>query len=371
MDANVKMIMDSTGCTETEAQSVLEDAGGDIKKALKMLDAVSKEIMVFQIRFQSADKGQGTGFVTIMVDTSSDNVPYADIAFPLSPEQERVLDVNMPPTVFASTVKNIRGQLSERHKGACKSNASQLKSKMSSNLIQKLLNLHKKRQISDINERFSKIISGIVGQPVIVSSRANMHSLSSLSSILGDALKNGEKKTGAAGKASGASASYGGPVNPSDLPSASPQEKLPHVVLICEPEIDPFNGKPARELVDGEELIVKIKDGRPAARYYAELLGGYANDEIIPLCVPIVRINETTETFIDAYVEFGPGIYGEFFIPPDVKVRRKDENVELYDPFQDEESLFSDNRMGRRILMQLGVLIVSVVILIIAFFSLA
>lgn len=367
MDANIKLIMDSTGCTETEAQTVLDDAGGDVKKALKMLDAVETEILVFQIRFQPADKSEGAGFATVMADIASDHTLHTDMAYPLSAEQERVLDINMPPTVFASTIRNMRGKLSDRHGGASKSNAQQLKSKMSSNTIQTLKNLHGKKQVNDINERFSKTLSSIVGKPVTVNTRGNLHSISSLSSILGDKLENGKAKQAGGGEAPSGGASFGGPADPSDLPSASPQEELPQVVLVCEPEIDPFNGKPARELIEGEELIVKIKDGRPAARYYAELLGGYANDEIIPLCAPIVRVNETTETFIDAYVEFGPGVYGEFFIPPDVKVRRKDENVELYDPFQDDESLFSDNRMGRKILVQLGVLIVFVVTLIFVF----
>ncbi len=44
--------------------------------------------------------------------------------------------------------------------------------------------------------------------------------------------------------------------------------------------------------------------------------------------------------------------------------------LELYDPFQNEESLFSDKRMGRKILAELGILIASTIILIVVFLHL-
>ena len=77
-----------------------------------------------------------------------------------------------------------------------------------------------------------------------------------------------------------------------------------------------------------------------------------------------------SDTFVEVFVEFGPGIFGQFFVPPDVKIKTRDEEVELFDPFQDEESLFADERFGKQILTGLGLLIASTVALIVVFLNL-
>ncbi|MFH1540214.1 MAG: hypothetical protein ABIH66_14765, partial [bacterium] len=121
----------------------------------------------------------------------------------------------------------------------------------------------------------------------------------------------------------------------------------------------------------GQEVIVKIKDGREAARYFSELLGGSVGDELVPLAVPIVKLDTMSETFVEAFVEFGPGIYGQFFVPPDVKIKVPGENVEIYDPFENEVSVFAEQRFGRHIMGGLILLIVSTIILIVTFLKIS
>ncbi|MFA6448761.1 MAG: hypothetical protein WCX65_04765 [bacterium] len=372
MDANVKVLMDATGCTETEAQSVLEDAGGDVSKAMKALDTSSKEIMVFQIRFNvSGKKEAGTGFLVAMFDVSSDHVLYVDMAFPLTADQEAALDVTMPPTVFVSTLKALRNRMSDRHKAGNQSNATLIKAKFSSSFIQTAVAMHAKGNLAGVSQKFAQIINGVIGEQIEMSYFARAHSLSSLSSALGDVVQQAQlTPEQQASKLFGAKETAAAPQAAPDsdnLPAASPQEPLPRIVLITEPEISPFNGKPVRELLEGDQIIVKIKDGREAARYFAELLGGSVNDELVPLCVPVIKTNSMSETFTEVYVEFGPGIFGQFFIPPDVKIKTRNEDVELFNPFQDEESVFADKRFGLQILAGLSALILTTLVLIIVF----
>ncbi len=371
MDANVKVLMDATGCIETEAQSVLEEAGGDVSKALKLLDAVSKEIMVYQIRFNVVGKKEtGAGFMAAMFNVSSDNVVYVDLAYPLTAEQEAALDTSMPPTVFVSTLKALRNRLSDRHKASSQSNATLMKSKFSSNFIQTVVTMHNKGQVDGVCQRFAQIVNGVIGEQIEMTYFARAHSLDSLSSVIGDGAQHAHMTPEQqASKLFGAKEPVAAAPSPDsgELPSASPQEPLPRIVLITEPEISPFNGKPVRELGEGDQVIVKIKDGREAARYFAELLGGCVNDELVPICAPIIKINQMSDTFVEVFVEFGPGIFGQFFIPPDVKIKTRDEDVEIYDPFQNEESVFSDQKFGRQIFTGLGLLLVSTLALIIVF----
>lgn len=368
MDPNVKVLMDSTKCTETEAQSVLEEAGGNVAKALKLLDAGSKEIMVFHIKFSPEGKDE-TGYMVAMFDMKSNNVTHSDMAFPLEKTMAGMLDIAMPPTVFASTVANVRGKLNERIQSACKSNGAQIRSRFSSSFIQSVTAMANKGQRDTVNEKFSKLIGEVLGETIVVKSFSRLHSLDSISSVIGGHAHHGgtpEEKAAALFE----SREKGGPLfNIDELPNASPQEELPRIMLMCEPEIAPFDGKPARDLTEGDGVILKIKDGRESARYFAELLGGCVNDELLPMCVPIIKTNKMADTFVEAYVEFGPGIYGQFFIPPDVKIKMVDEDVELYDPFQNQETLFSDSRLGKKILVQMGLLVASAAILILIFWQ--
>ena len=367
MDANVKVLMDATGCTETEAQNVLIEAGGNVTAALKLLDAVSKEIMAFQVKFKSAGKESGTGFLAAMFDTKSDSVIYSDMAYPLAAEKEKSLDVNMPPTVFASSLKTVRSGLSDRHAASSSSNAAQIKSRFSSNFIQTVVGLHSRGQSAEASQKFAKIISDVLGEAVTATYAARAHSLNSLASVIGGAKNAAITPQQQAAQLFGSPEAAPANIDLGDLPSASPQEPLPRIVLISEPEIAPFDGKPARALCEGDQVIVKIKDGRESAVYFSELLGGTINGELIPLCVPVVKTNIMSDTFVETFVEFGPGIYGQFFVPPEVKVKTKDGDVEIYDPFQNEESVFSERKFGRQIMYGLCFLFVSIVALIATF----
>jgi hypothetical protein len=269
--------------------------------------------------------------------------------------------------VFAKTLESAKGKLGERHKGTSSSNAALVRAKMSPNFIRKAIEYHNKAQIDNINKIFAEVINSVFGEELTVRYFARSQTLGAIASLIKPSEQPGKPEE-IASKLFGSKqeAPYSAP-SPDDIQGTSPQEAIPQIVLICEPEISPFAGKPARELVDGDEVIVKIKDARESARYFAELIGGSVGDELVPLVVPIIKTSKVSDTFVESYVEFGPGIFGQFFTPPDVKIKMKTDGIEIYNPFQEEESLFADERFGKQIIRGLITLIVSVVLLIIAF----
>lgn len=367
MDANLKVLMDATGCSESEARAALSASANDITRAMEVLQGQGNDVLVFQVKFVSGAAAGGQGYMLTIVNLQSENVVHSELAYPLSEEQARKLDVNMPPSVFGATLKSLLSNLAERHRSSCKSNLSQLKSKMSSSFSRAILADNRGSQLEKINERFGKIISGLYNEEFKISHTARAQSMESIESLLNGHASIPSGPVESASKLFGAPDSRGPSIDPAEIPTTSPTEQLPKIVLICEPEIAPFDGKPAKSLYPGDEVIVKIKDGRDSARYFSELLGGCVNDEIVPLAVPLVKTDNMSETFVEAYVEFGPGIYGQFFVPPDVKVKIPTPDVELYDPFANEVSLFSEERFGRHIMAGLIFLIVSTIVLIFTF----
>ena len=365
MDENVNVLMKTAGCNRADAQNALKDADNDLGRALELLDAAQKEVLVFHVMFEPKAGGEGKGFLSAVFDISKDNAIYTDLVYPLGGQNAGLLDIKMPPTVFAKTLESAKGKLSDRHRGASSSNAALIRAKLGPTIIRKAVDAHNKAQIDNINRIFADLINTVFSADFNVQYFARSQSLGSVVSLL--------KPTGGAseqpediasklfGKKDGPSSSA---PSPDDIHGTSPQEPIPQIVLICEAEISPFAGKPAREIVEGDEVIVKIKDARESARYFAELIGGAVGDELIPLVVPVIKTVKVADTFMESYVEFGPGIYGQFFTPPDVKIKMKTEGIEIYNPFQDEESLFADERFGKQIIRGLIILIALVGVLI-------
>ena len=366
MDQNVNVLMKTAGCSKADAQNALKEAGNDMARALELLDAAQREVLVFHLRFEKKD-GEGAGFMTAIFDTTSDSAIYVDMVYPLGGDNARLLDINMPPTVFAKTLESAKDKLSERHRGTSSSNAALIRSKLSANFIRKAIEYHNRAQIDGINKIFGEALNSVFGEEVSVRYFARSQTLSAIVSLI-KAPESAEKPEDIASKLFGAKQEprYNAP-SPDDIQGASPQEPIPQIVLICEPEISPFAGKPAREIVEGEEVIVKIKDARESARYFAELIGGSVGDELVPLVAPVIKTAKVSDTFVETFVEFGPGIYGQYFTPPEVKIKMKTEGIEIYNPFQEEESLFADERFGKQIIRGLITLIASVAVLIVAF----
>ncbi|MEW5947627.1 MAG: hypothetical protein AB1742_15670 [bacterium] len=368
MDANVKVLVDATGCTETEAQSVLSAAKNDISKALQMLESQAREMMLFNAHFFSKGPAAAHGYLTFIVNLNNDNVVYSDLVYPLAAQQAEPLNVNMPPTVIASTVHSLKENIAERHRASSRSNLAQFRTRLTTPLVRSLLGDARAARADRVNEQFKKILDAMYGEDFEIEHGARAYSAQAIAPLL--------KKTAEAATPEERAAKLfekedaeTAPALSDEIPPTSPQEPLPKIVLICEPEISPFTGKPAKELNVSDEIVVKIKDTRESARYFSELLGGVVGDELVPLMVPLVRISAMSETFVEGFVEFGPGIYGEFFIPPDVKIKTAEEDIEVFDPFENELSLLAEERFGRHIMAGLILLIVSTIALIFIFWG--
>lgn len=372
MDANVRVLMDATGCTETEAQNVLAEAKNDISKALQLLDSSAKEALVLLVQLDAAGK---KGYMVIMLDMKREALLHADVVYPLPAELISMLDINMPPTVFVSTMGTVKDRLPERQRGAAASNASHLKTELAADAIRSLIQGHRSSRMDQINEQLGAIASKILGDTIKVRYYGRAYSMDSVAPVLHGlgvgTVDSPEARAARTFKKSEEQSTGPKPIDTGELASASPQDPLPRIVLICEPEISPFHGTPCRDLKPGDEVVVKIKDGRESARYFAELLGGAVGDELVPLLAPIVKLDRISDSFMEIFIEFGPGVYGEFFIPPDVKIKTKTEDLEIYDPFRDEESVFSDERFGRQIMTGLIVLIAATAALIVLFWGLS
>lgn len=370
MDDNVKILMDTAGCTMAQAEEALNEGKNDLNKALELLDAAGKDVIIFQFQFEPKEQGEGRGFLIGVLDPAKDSVIYMDMVYPLGGEQAGMLDINMPTTVYAKTMESARRHLPDRHRGLCSSNLGLVKAKMSSAFIRKAIDFHNKAQIDKLNQLFGEVINNVMGAEFNLQYFARSQSLGSIASLIKPAASaHASQPSEAATKLFSDDKKHEVPplFLPEEIKSTSPQDPLPQVVLICEPDISPFEGKPIRDCIEGDEIIVKIKDGRDSARYFTELLGGSVGDELVPLLAPLVKINKMSDTFVEGFVEFGPGIFGQFFTPPDCKVKMKTESVKIYNPFKDEPSMLSDERMGRQIFRGLIALVSAVTVLIIVF----
>jgi hypothetical protein len=106
------------------------------------------------------------------------------------------------------------------------------------------------------------------------------------------------------------------------------------IVLRLDPVLSPVSGLEIRELEYGDEIQVRISDEREIADYLAELLGGKVDSIRVPIYSKIIDKKEMEGDFVGVYTQFGPGIMGTFMLPSDAKVVTKREHAEADEPLE-------------------------------------
>ncbi len=94
------------------------------------------------------------------------------------------------------------------------------------------------------------------------------------------------------------------------------------IILKIEPVLSPVKGVSITELHPGDEIMVRIIDERDVGDYLATLLGGKVGGDRVPIPATVKEMEKSAETEnVMLLVEFGPGIAGRCFVPPEIKVQ--------------------------------------------------
>jgi hypothetical protein len=92
------------------------------------------------------------------------------------------------------------------------------------------------------------------------------------------------------------------------------------ILLKVDPVLSPVSGIEVRDLEYGDQIQVRITDDREIADYLAELIGAKVDSVRVPVYSEVVDCKELEGGYIGMFTQFGPGIMGSFRVPEDAKV---------------------------------------------------
>lgn len=92
------------------------------------------------------------------------------------------------------------------------------------------------------------------------------------------------------------------------------------LLLKVDPVLSPVSGLEVRDLEFGDEIQVRITDDRDIADYLAELIGAKVDAVRVPVYSKVVDSKELEGGYMGVFTQFGPGIMGTFRVPEDARV---------------------------------------------------
>ncbi len=310
MDQRVKDLMYATGIDEKLATMLIEFTGGDIEGAQKIIKSMPKDYMALKMRYMGY-KTHKYGLILIILNMRSKEIEdtYVTIDNVMEASQmETSLKFEDFKEAIINYIKNksIDLELMGRIREAI------TKDEFKEKIFLKVVG-ENQINISQLKLDFAELFFKIITEPnCAIKIEEEPIDLFRLYKSKGAYLK--ETKEGEE-------------VKEGDTEEGAEKREELHirnislVLLKIEPILSPIKGTPVNELQIGDQIMVKITDEREIGNYLASLLGAKENENLIPIPTTIMEINRQEETGnIMIMVQFGPGIAGRMYVPPEIKL---------------------------------------------------
>lgn len=298
MDQKIGIIQQTAEINQNEAKQALKLAEGDLDKALQMVDYVSQSYMIIHGRASYGSYNKTYLLFSIVTNGKDGEILKSDLVTTSEDDLENI-NVDIDHKVFIKTLNDI----GIKSKKSINSKESQLKferlftaadifelftllkaddlSKFKTIFKEKLENFLKEELNLEI---FAKTLTKVklrTYYPQLFSEESNIQNNNSIK-------QNAEQKD------------LGLDIN-----------------LTCQPVISPSSGKRIEELLDGDEILVKISDSSEMGRYLASLLKDSTG--MIKGTIEDREFNQGTERYW-VLIKFGPNIYGNLSVSPQIKI---------------------------------------------------
>lgn len=291
---DIQRMADRLRVAPSDMALALQAANNDISEAEKM---VQPDLCVLKGCY-AAKTNRLNGGIVVIIDTSRSKIhrsrviasydeQYASIPLdtPWGELEKKIFDAeakqNIVPAISRDLAAEIEHNLQEDMDGSIRIMTS--------------------GSIEELSSRIRRVICGCLGDSD-VDIRCAVETLSML------ALKvNDHEITPAA------------PAAPAGEGAAVPEDK--HIYLKTDVILSPVSGTPVSALNPGDFILVKIMDNRPQANYIANLLHATDGKRMIPVRVPIRKIERTESQRLVVITEFGPGVFGRTVVQESLKIK--------------------------------------------------
>ncbi len=310
-DPKVKDLMYATGVDEKLAVLLIEFTGGDITGARKIIESMPKDFLVLKIRYMG-HKTHNYGVISIVLNLRSKTIEDLYVIVDKKIEASQV-DSKLKYEDFKSEIikytkeKNPNLEMIGRLREAI--STIDFKERIFTKMLRDdKFDLEQLKVV--FSELFFKILTESNCAIKIESEGVDLFRLHKSNETY--VVKKEEELVDVSDNEKGKEV---------QLKEEIHIRNISLVLLKVEPLLSPIRGIPCSELQIGDQIMVKIIDEREIGDYLGNLLGGKKDNEIIPIPATISEINKQEDTGnLMILVNFGPGIAGKMFIPPEIKI---------------------------------------------------
>lgn len=315
MDQKVKDLMYATGVDEKLATMLVEFTGGDVEGGKKIIRSMPKDYVALKIRYMGY-KTHKYGLILIILNVRAKEIEDIYVTVDNNIEASQ-METSLKFEDFREAIvhyinsKNIDLELMGRIRETI--NKEDFREK----IFLKLLN-DNHFNIGQLKLDFSEMFFKIITEPnCAVKIEEEEIDLFRLYKSKKSYFSEGEGAPGAETEGAAGEKAEGG----ADKKEEVHIRNISLVLLKIEPVLSPIKGTPVNELQTGDQIMVKIIDEREIGNYLGDLLGGRVNNSIVPIPATIMEMQWQEETEnVMIMVQFGPGIAGRMFVPPEIKI---------------------------------------------------
>lgn len=300
---NVFLLMSKTGCTQEQAELVLESTGGNIEQAISIITTVSsKNIFIIKGRFHCKRENL-YGLFLIQANNTTKEIEKLDVVV----TKNALLcqcDVDTNWDEFEKNINSVSTRKSEL--------SNKKISKLHHNVIelfdgQEKTNIFTYLGSNDI-DKLKGIFSVQIGKSL---DDPNIELTLSIDQIAGL-----ERPHFEGGGLPGVTTQEKEALGKSEVDTAASK-----IVLKTALVLSPVSGVLVTKLKTDDRVAAKIIDTTGTGQYLAELMGVRRGEQLIPIVAYVESIVPVEMDKVRVILKFGPGVKGETLVSKNAKVK--------------------------------------------------
>lgn len=307
MDEKIKIIQQTLEVNQEEAETALKLAEDDLEKALYMGDYVARDYILLQIKFTSgaSNHNKNYGLIGVVWNGKEGEFVNSDVAIN---DRELIsnIELKVDPQVFMKALQKIKQSENFNFEYQIKKKIEEI---FNPTLIFKIFKMSKEDQIEQLNDFIKEKMMNVLEGAFDLEIYLELITKAKLRNLFPEFFEEA-------------------PVEEIEEKGSKREGKLTKgsldINLSCVPIISATKGKRISELNIGDKLKVKITDHKEIGQYLNKLLkdsSGTATGVISKM-----SFNEKLRRY-SVVVQFGPNIYGNLIVEPEVKISTVDSEI--------------------------------------------
>ncbi len=310
---DIKKMAARLSCSESDVSLALKAAKSDVAEAEKLL---LKNIHIVKGCY-SAKTNRLHGGIIFMFDMADKKIRRARAiasydsylgAIPLNQPwnqiEEKIFDAELKQNVVPAISRDLAAEIEFSLQESLDDTAA----------------LITRANMDEIGTRLRRIVCQCLGD-ADVEMNCEMEKMTKLALKIHDKEISPDGADGTAVPAGAAAAGEGAAAGTGTATGMTGESTGISLILKTDVILSPVTGVPVTSINPGDLILLKITDQRPQAAYIANLLKANEGGRMLPVRVPVRKIDRSESNRLVITTEFGPGVFGRTVVQEGLKIK--------------------------------------------------